>query len=354
MTTLNANSRGKPSVCLIVLMRNEERFVERCLDSLLPQLGSVADSEILCVDGMSTDRTREIVQGYAGRCPAVRLVDNPENIVSSGFNRGVREARGDLIFCLSCHALYAEDYIARCVEVSERTGADAVGGYLQTLPGRDNPVGRAISAATSSRFGVGGSSFRTGGEEQEVDTVPFGCYRREVFEIHGLFDERLVRNQDIEFNSRIRKGGGKLVISPKIELTYFNRATFAGIRQQAFNNGLWNPYTIYLVGGGLRPRHFVPMAFVLSLLVLGIGGFFWWPIWLALAGEVAVYLLAAGAAALSVSRKKHVSCFLVWLTFIQLHVWYGLGSLWGVLTVLPKFGFRKQRKPGKALADRKD
>lgn len=352
--TEHSTSQGKPSVSLIILMRNEERFVERCLESLIPQIDRFADSEILCVDGMSTDRTREIIEDYTRRCSQVRLIDNPEKIVSSGFNRGVRDSRGDLIFCLSCHARYAEDFVTRCLEVSQRTEAEGVGGYLETLPGRENAVGRSISAATSSRFGVGGSSFRTGGDEREVDTVPFGCYRREVFERFGYFDERLVRNQDIEFNSRIRAGGGKLVISPKIKLTYFNRATFAGIRQQAFNNGLWNPYTIYLVGGGLRPRHFVPMAFVLSLIVLGVAGFFFWPIWLVLAGEVALYLLAAGVAAFQVSRKKHVSGFLVWLTFLQLHVWYGLGSLWGVLTVLPKFGFRKERKPGKALADRKD
>ena len=116
------------------------------------------------------------------------------------------------------------------------------------------------------------------GPEKEVDTVPFGTYRKEIFEKVGVYDERLVRNQDIELNSRIRKAGGKIVISPQIELQYYNRATFRGIWQQSFNNGLWNPYTIYLVGGGLCLRHFVPMFFVVGLGCMSASAFLWWPV----------------------------------------------------------------------------
>lgn len=342
-------------ISLVLVMRNEERFIRRCLDSLIRQVQGRDDVELLCVDGASTDRTREIILEYAEQYDMVQLVDNPGKIVPTGMNLAIDRARGRVLIRMDAHTEYAEDYVDSSLEVLDRTRADVVGGYCLTRPAQDTPTGRAIAAATSHAFGVGGGAFRVGGEEEkEVDTVPFGCFRHDVFNRFGKYDERLVRNQDIEFNSRIRAGGGKVLISPKIKLTYFNRATFAGIRQQSFNNGLWNPYTIYLVGSGLRLRHFVPMAFVLSLIVLGVAGFFFWPIWLVLAGEVALYLLAAGTAAFQVRRKKHVSGLLVWLTFLQLHVWYGLGSLWGVLTVLPKFGFRKERKPGKALADRKD
>ncbi len=323
---------------VIIPMREEERFVAPCLDSVLGQLQDRTDVEILCAVGTSRDRTRDLVADYARRDARVRLLDNPQRIVPTGMNLALRAARGAVIVRLDCHAEYAPDYIAKCLEVLQRSGADNVGGYMTTLPGDDSPVGRAIAAATTSRFGVGGSAFRVGGVEQEVDTVPFGCFRRDVFERFGVYDERLVRNQDIELNHRIRKGGGRIVISPAIKLTYYNRSTFAGLRQQAFHNGLWNPYTLYLVGEGLRLRHFVPLAFVLSLLGLGGLGLVWTPAWLLLAAELVVYILAATGMAVVASRSAQTSAVWVWLAFVQLHVAYGLGSLWGVLTAPFKFG----------------
>ncbi|HON67227.1 MAG TPA: glycosyltransferase family 2 protein, partial [Phycisphaerae bacterium] len=278
---------------IIIPMRNEQAFVARCLDSVLGQLDGRDDVEIICVDGASSDGTADVVQAYVARDSRVRLIHNPDRIVPKAMNLAIRQARGRIILRLDCHAEYAPDYVNRCVEVLERTGADNVGGYVTTLPGNDSKVGRAIAAATSSRFGVGGSAFRTGGGEQEVDTVPFGCFRRDVFDRFGLYDERLVRNQDIELNSRIRAGGGRIVISPDIKLTYYNRSTFRGLRQQAFHNGLWNPYTIYLVGGGLKPRHFIPLAFVLSLICLSLAGIFWRPAWILLGCELLAYTIAA-------------------------------------------------------------
>jgi hypothetical protein len=237
--------------------------------------------------------------------------------------------------------------------VLERTGADNVGGYVVTVPGKDSPVGRAIAAATSSRFGVGGSAFRTGGGEQEADTVPFGCFRRDVFDRFGLYDERLVRNQDIELNSRIRAGGGRIVISPEIRSTYYNRSTFAGLRQQAFNNGLWNPYTVYLVGGGLRPRHFIPLAFVASVLGLLIAGVLWPTAWMVLALELTAYSITGGWFAFRSARPARTSAALVLLAFGQLHVAYGMGSLWGLLSAPFVFGLKRHRKQLRTLADRR-
>jgi len=336
-------------------MRNEAAFVGACLDSLLDQLTDLQDVEILCVDGASKDKTRDIVITYAAKDSRVRLIDNPQKIVPTAMNTAIRQSRGDIIIRLDCHAEYGKNYIKNCIEVLQRTEADNVGGYITTAPIKDTRVARAIVATTSSRFGVGGSSFRTGGGEQEVDTVPFGCFRRDVFERFGMYDERLVRNQDIELNSRIRKGGGKIVISPSIKLTYYTRSTFTGLRQQAFNNGLWNPYTIYLTGGGLRLRHFIPLSFVLSLLCLAIGGLFFHPLWYLLAIELLAYLSAAGFVSLQLRKEANTSWLLLLLSFIQLHLSYGLGSLWGLLSAPFKFGLRPTHNYiGTAIADRKD
>lgn len=339
-------------ITIVIPMRNERQFVRGCLDSILGQIAGRSDVEVLCVDGASTDGTREIAAEYAKNDSRFLVLDNPRKIVPTGMNIAVRHMRGEVLIRLDCHCEYAPDYVEKCVESLYRTGADIIGGIMETRPGVDSPTGRAIAAATSSRFGVGGSVFRTGGQEQEVDALPFGCFRRDVFERFGMFDERLVRNQDVDLYGRVRKGGGKVMVSPSIRLTYFNRSTYSGLRQQSFTNGLWNLYSLYLSRSGLSLRHFVPLGFVCSILLLAAAGFLWWPFWLALAAEIAVYFAVATAAAKQ-AAKGRAKIFRVLLAFVQLHVVYGLGSLWGMLTVLFKFGLRPAEATGEALEDRR-
>ena len=203
-------------------------------------------------------------------------------------------------------------------------------------------------------FGVGNSAFRLTGEQKEVDTVPFGCYPKKIFDEIGYYDERLARNQDIELNSRIRKSGGKIVISPLIKLKYFNRSTYLGIWQQSFNNGLWNPYTIWLVGGGLNLRHFIPFFFVLSLLSFGTSILFYWLIVFLLLLEIVIYILLAIYFSFKCKKEKGVSAFYVFATFWVLHLAYGLGSLWGIITIPIIFPKRKPKTVGHILTDRKE
>ncbi len=343
------------TISIIIPMRNEEKFVGTCLNSVLNQLDALPQCEVLCVDGASTDKTRELILQYSTMDPRVKLVDNPQRIVPTGMNSAIQRSRGDIIIRLDCHARYAPDYFRNCIDVLKRTGADNVGGYIDTVPSNDSRTSRSIAAASSSRFGVGGSTFRTGGGEQEVDTVPFGCFRPDVFDRFGMYDERLVRNQDIELNSRIRRGGGKIIISPLIRLTYYTRSTFAGLRQQAFNNGLWNPYTLYLVGGGLRFRHLIPLFFILSIIILAAVSTFFQPSLYLLAVEIFVYLIVGISLSFPLARKANTSPWLVFLSFIQLHFAYGTGSLWGLITAPFKFGLKPKRAfIGQAIANRRN
>ena len=335
-------------VSIIIPMRNEEKFIGRCLDSLLPQIQRRDNFEILCVDGVSTDKTRQIVQEYASRDSRIRLIENPNKIVSTALNLGIKHSRGDFIMVAGCHAEYAPDYIDKCLEVFERTGADHVGGYVSTVPGKDTAVGWAIAAATSSRFGVGPGG-RVPGPEREAIQAGFGGFRRDAFARFGLYDERLVRNQDLELLCRMHKAGARVIISPEIRIKYYNRSTFSGLRNQAFINGLWNPYTVWTVGGGVRLKHLVPLGFVMSILVFGLMGFAWRPLWLILIFELLIYLLVALTSAISSAHKNKTYSFLVLLAFIQLHLAYGIGSLWGVITVPFKFGLKRKRQPGKVL-----
>ncbi|MHC4159703.1 MAG: glycosyltransferase family protein, partial [Planctomycetota bacterium] len=181
-----------------------------------------------------------------------------------------------------------------------------------------------------------------GGPEREVDTVPFGMYRREVFEKIGLYDERLVRNQDIELNRRLCKAGGRIIISPEIQLTYYNRSTYRRLWKQSFNNGLWNPYTVWLTGGGLSLRHFIPIFFVIGLFTLLLGAVFWTPVKWILLSYISVYLCSAGFFSIKHTWGNKTSTILVLWSYIVLHISYGLGSLFGVITIPFKFPHREK------------
>ncbi len=342
-----------PMVSVIAPCRNEAAFIENALNSILQSDYPAERMELLVVDGMSTDGTYDTIQKMANQDSRIKLIDNPKHTVPAAMNIGIKAACGKYIVRIDCHCKFAPDYVRKCIETIERTGADNVGGYCATLPGADTNVAGAIATATSSAFGVGNALFRLGGQEREVDTVPFGTYRKEIFDKIGIYDERLVRNQDIELNWRIRKAGGRIVISPEIKVAYYNRTTYHGLWQQAFNNGLWNPYTIWLTGGGLSLRHFVPMFFVLGLIVLATASFFLSIAKWILLGYTALYLSVAVFFSLKHSRSKGTSAILVLWFYVVLHIAYGLGSIWSVLTIPFKFPNRHRDVAGKPLADRK-
>jgi glycosyltransferase involved in cell wall biosynthesis len=340
-----------PRISVIAPCRNEAAFIEKAIRTILENDYPSELIELLVVDGMSTDGTREIVRKMAEQDECIRLLDNPKKIVPSAMNIGIKSSHGDYILRIDCHSTFASNYISKCVELSQRTGADNVGGYIITLPGADTAIATAITAATSSRFGVGNSMFRLSGPEQEADTVPFGTFRRNLFEKIGLYDERLVRNQDIELNSRIRKGGGRILISPEIKIHYYNRSTYGGLWQQSFNNGLWNPYTIWLTGGGLSLRHFIPMFFVLGLLCLCLGSFFWSPVKWVLLIYILVYLSSAGFFSIKHSSRTKTSSILLLWAYVVLHISYGLGSLWSVVTIPFKFPCRDKNVSNEGPAE---
>ncbi|HEM62625.1 MAG TPA: glycosyltransferase family 2 protein, partial [Chloroflexi bacterium] len=217
----------RPLVSVIVAMRNEERFIERCLDSLMEQDYPQELLEVLVVDGRSTDASREIVQAKQQTMTSLLLLDNERRVSPVAFNIGIREARGEILTIISAHSYLAPDYISRCVDYLNTADADCVGGPIQTVGEGD--VARAIALAMSSPFGVGDALFRYSQEETYVDTLAFGAYRREVFERVGLFDEELVGSEDDEFNYRLRSAGGKLLLTPAIRSFYHGRGSFGAL-----------------------------------------------------------------------------------------------------------------------------
>ena len=322
-----------PLVSAIVAMRNEESFIEKCLNSLAEQDYPPDLLEILVVDGRSTDRSREIVSVMQENMPNLRLLDNEKRISPVAFNIGIREARGEVLTIISAHCYLAPDYVSRCVEYLERTGADCVGGPIETIGETD--TARAIALAMSSPFGVGDALFRYSDREQYVDTLAFGAYRRDVFERVGLFDEDLVGSEDDEFNYRLRGQGGKLFLTPAIRSFYYGRSSLRALCKQYFRYGRGKVRVMRRHPGQVRLRHLIPSLLVLSLLVSAALGFF--SPWFALLFAVIVgcYVLASLLVALSIARGEGWRYLpLLPAAFACLHLSYGAGFLWGVVRYL--------------------
>lgn len=324
----------KAFISVVMPVYNEEKYIENCIDSLLLQDYPQDYMEWIFVDGMSSDRTRELIGAYIEKYPKlIKLLSNPNKTVPYAMNIGIKDAMGKYIIRLDAHADYNKDYISKCVYYLDTTDADNVGGVAETKS--KGFVGNAIAKMLSSRFGVGNSEFRTNGESGYVDTVPFGAFRREVFERWGGYDERLTRNQDNEMNYRIRKNGGKIYLSSDIKLSYYCRDSIKGISDMAVKNGMWNVITMKLCPGSMGVRHFIPLAFLLSLIILPIAGIIYHPIWWLFALEMVLYFaLDCLFSAKQASGIKEF--FLLVLLFPIFHITYGAGSLKGILKLFSK------------------
>jgi cellulose synthase/poly-beta-1,6-N-acetylglucosamine synthase-like glycosyltransferase len=321
-----------PRVSIIVPCRQEVESIGRCLDSILAGDYPLDRLEILVVDGLSDDGTREVVERYAREFPCVKLVENPRRTTPAALNTGIRLAAGEVIMRVDAHAFYPPGYVSQLVSWLDRSGADNVGGVIVTRPGNAGAPAVAIAQALSHPFGVGNSLFRVGvGKPRFVDTVPFGCYRKSVFERVGLFDEAMVRNQDDEFNMRLIRGGGRILLVPDVRIEYVARDTMAKVAGMAFQYGSYKPLGAAKLGGIFTLRQLVPPVFVLCLLGLAIGSLVAREARMALSVVTGFYLAAGAAAAMSVrERTGLISRALMLPVFATLHVSYGIGYLVGL------------------------
>ena len=290
--------------------------------------------EILFVDGMSRDKTREIVAELATKYPFIHLIDNINHTVPWAMNLGIKAAKGDVIMRLDAHATYEKNYFSVLVDALQKYNADNVGAVCRTDVLNKNSKTLAIREVLSNKFGVGNSTFRTGIKTaQEVETVPFGCWRRDVFDKYGMYNVRLVRNQDIELNKRIIRGGGKIIIVPETFCTYFARETYKALAKNNCANGKWNILTVYYTKElrSLSLRHFVPLIFVLSLIVPTFVGLFWNPALYISASALCAYLLTLGTVSAKLAMSKTLNFFYLLASFAVLHISYGWGSFIGIL-----------------------
>lgn len=323
------SSADRPRVSGIIPCRNEERYIASCLESLIACDYPKDRLELLVVDGLSDDRTREIVGRYAARYPFIRRVDNPRRTTPSAFNIGIREATGSVIMTIGAHAVYSPNHIAALVEALVTSGADNVGGQLVTLPGNDTATARALAIALSHPFGVGNSHFRIGVTARRwVDTVPFGCYRRQVFERIGPFDEELVRNQDDELNGRLVRAGGRILLIPDVVSRYYARGSLRQVARMFYQYGYFKPIAARKIGRIMTVRQLVPALFLAGLAVSGALAPWLPAARVLLAGIAGSYLALDVWFAARAVRAHGLRCgVMLAAAFPALHVSYGLGFL---------------------------
>lgn len=337
----------QPFVSVVMPIKNEGRYIGQCLASLQDQDYPRERMEILVVDGMSTDRTRETVAAMSRSDPRIRLIDNPRGIVSTALNIALPQAKGDVIVRIDGHCAIDGRYVRRCVEHLRQTGVAAVGGPLTTIG--TTPVAAAIAAAMSSYFGVGDSIFRVGSQQVRlVDTVAFPAYSREALERAGPFDEELVRNQDDEYSYRLRALGLGILLAPDVRSVYYSRSSIAKLARQYFQYGYWKVRVMQKHPRQMQPRQFIPVLFVLALLTSWLALLSmstWGAILLSLV--IVPYLAASAVASTSIAARTGWNLLaMLPIVFAVLHLSYGAGFLVGLVTFAGRWRDRGVHKDG--------
>ncbi len=276
--------------------------------------------------------------------------NNFKKLIPFACNEGIKNSNGDPVMIMSAHAMYEKDYIRKCVDASKKYNADNVVGTWKILPRGNNLSEKAIVLALSSSFGVGSAKYRTGSNKKKeveyVDTGAYGCYKKNVFKKVGLYNEKLSRGEDMEFNLRLKKAGGKIILVPDAVVYYYARTDFSSFCKHNLRNGAWAiiPFK-YSSTLPVSIRHLVPLAFISSLIISGVlslflQSFFW--LCLSIIGS---YLLSNiyFSVRTALNKKDIIYFFIMPVIFGSLHITYGLGSLWGLMKVVISRQFWKNR-----------
>ncbi|MFN8775173.1 MAG: glycosyltransferase family 2 protein [Flavobacteriales bacterium] len=320
-------------VSVIVPCYQETAHIGRLAENLIGQDYPAELLEVLFADGGSTDGTWEKLETLCDARPHWELLDNPDKYVPQALNACIRKSTGSVIVRMDAHSEYPPDYISRLVEALNRHGADNVGGIWITEPGDDTPEARAIALASTHPLGIGNARYRLGANRDErTDTVPYGCFRRSLFDRIGLFDEELIRNQDDEFNGRIIRNGGSIWLIPSVRIRYKARPTREKLSAMFYQYGFFKPLVNRKLGAPATLRQFAPPLLVLSgaLALLLV---FIWPsrMWLFVMW-CAGYAIGIAAVSASLAARHGWSLFPhLLLTFPSIHFSYGFGYLSGLI-----------------------
>lgn len=320
-------------VSVIIPCFNEERFIEDTVKAVLTQDYPGNLMEIMIADGQSTDGTIQILERLSSVHDNIRIFENLNKTVPYAFNMCIPESKGEVIVIIGAHSEIPVNYVSTLVKYLYDLNAANVGGVLETIAPDNSYKSMAIALACSSKIGMGNSHFRIGSSKiREVDTVPFGCYNKDIFDKVGLFDTELTRNQDDEFNSRVIKGGGKIFLIPELKLKYFSRNSYSKLWRMFHQYGLFKPLVGKKIGRPSTIRQLVPPLFVVSVFTLFFLSFLHIYFAVILIFEIILYELVILISGWKLQeRSKSISVLAHFLISIYvIHFAYGTGYLNGL------------------------
>jgi succinoglycan biosynthesis protein ExoA len=316
-------------ISILIPCLNEEKFIVQLLTNIIEQRNLPENWEALILDGLSTDKTREIIAAYSSKSANIRLLDNPKKYQAAGMNIGIKKAKYDIILRMDVHTEYSLNYISQCMNELEVQKADNVGGAARTK--WKGTFQHANSLAYHSPFSVGGAAFHDSAHAGEVDTVPYGCWRKSTLEEIGAYDEEFIRNEDDELNLRLQKAGKKIWLSQTIHSWYYPRNTLSTLWKQYYQYGFWKVAVLKKHRIPASPRHLVPSAFVLYLSsFLAVPFLSWYSyIWTTV---LAIYLVINIFFTIKSMKHSHSLGAVCWLPiiFLSYHLSYGLGFWAGI------------------------
>lgn len=326
-------------VAIVIPTLNEERFISRCLNSIIKQTYEFEKMDVMIIDGGSKDNTKDIVAEYQKSHQNIRFIENKKKIQSVAFNIGLKKSTAPYIIRLDAHAEYDSKYISLCIEnLKQDEKRGNVGGRCNILPFNQSIWAQTNAILNHSRFGIGGAAFRVSNEAHNTDSVPFGAFPRKIIEKIGGMREDLPRGEDNEYNSRIRKAGYKIFFDPNIISSYFARPTLGASCKQMYANGNSIGYLYYIDREAIGIRHLIPLLFVVSGLFSIIISVLWSPFCYVFCGGLALYLIADAIASI-MGAKDNVKCTLpLFILFFCVHVSYGMGTIAGLIKGLKTKG----------------
>lgn len=322
----DASDGVDPLVTVAIPARNEERSVTRCLESVLAQ--EERRLQVIVVDGGSSDRTSEIVASIAAKDPRVHVIHYGIASIPGALNTALREAVGRWFVRVDAHSTIPPNYVAKAVVRLETGRWGGVGGRKDAMGA--TPAGSAISAALSSRFGVGNSTYHYGTRRRVVDHVPFGAYATDTLRRMGGWDERLTANEDFELDYRLRRAGHRLLFDPDLRIAWRCRESIPDLFRQYVRYGAGKADVAVLHPASLQARHLAPPALVVLLAIAGASTLVSPPVAIALA---APYGAALAISVVSTARRVSgpTAMALLPLAFVAMHLGWGLGFFKGLV-----------------------